>query len=899
MRQSTTLVAALILSGVALFILLFATQMIARAEPEAPQTTIIIDTCNETNLNTALNSANDGDVIHVRCAVSFPAAPGTLTVSAQKVISKSLTILGTHLVSGVNRLSGGDATRLFVVNAGKTLTLTNITIEHGSSTGSGGCLQVFGTLNALTTTLRHCRTVPFIVYPDGGAIYANTALITLTNTTLYSNTAVGDGGGLYVYNSTVSASRSRFDSNRADNYGGGYYQRLGSVKFDATTLTSNTARYRGGGLYATQVPTLYLQNNTHVEFNRTTDLVDSFGGGAYFTASVPYIDQGHFTGNQAEKSGGGIYSENSALALYHSVISDNVAQDVSGGGVDFRGTNYYGSIYTNVFYGNYSYPYGGGLYNEGNLNTGYNQFVKNQSYYGGGIYNEDTGVMQIYHTTFDQNTGAYGGAMRTEGRIDYGMNLTFTLNNATYDGGAFYSYAAGSNRTTMTDVVFLNNKATNGYGGGLFARSNVTVSLYRATVDGNQVKHDGGGLFARDATILINTGAVTANKVDGTDDYSSGGGLYITGTSKLTLNSVQVDRNQIDYLGNGGGVHLYGTTATLNNVTLNNNQATNAAAGGGLYLQNGSATINGLTASGNTGLYSGGGIEVDSATLNLSNATLRQNQASAVGGGLRAFNSTVTLNGVTVSDHDSGASDGAGIDCYSCTGTWQNVTVSGNAGDRNGGGLHAYRSTLTIQRSTFDRNTSQDGGGIHNDNSTLQLINVTVSGNSATSEGGGVYNDAGSAYASIITMTNVTIKDNGATTAGGGFFNVNDVDTTAYLKNTVLADSTSAGNCSGKAFSSSKYSLSSDNTCSLSGTGNQNGVAAQLNPLGYVGGSTKVHLPLPTSPLVDMVIGSDFPATDQRGVTRSIGGGADVGSIERQTTDPIYGLLVLLPLVIR
>jgi predicted outer membrane repeat protein len=220
-------------------------------------------------------------------------------------------------------------------------------------------------------------------------------------------------------------------------------------------------------------------------------------------------------------------------------------------------------------------------------------------------------------------------------------------------------------------------------------------------------------------------------------------------------------------------------------------------------------------------------------------------------------------------------------------------------GNRNGGGLHAYRSTLTIQRATFDHNTSQDGGGIHNEATTLQLINVTVSGNQATSEGGGIYNDAGSAYPSVITITNVTIKDNGATTAGGGIFNYNDADTFAHLKNTVLADSISAGNCSGKAFSSSRYSLSSDNTCSLSGVDNQNGVAAKLNPLGYVGGSTKVHLPLPDSPLVDMVSGSDFPTTDQRGVTRSVGTGADTGSVERQANDPIYGLLVYLPLVIR
>jgi predicted outer membrane repeat protein len=899
MRRLTSVVAALILSGVALFALLFAAQATARAEPAAPQTTIIIDTCNETSFNNALNSANDGDVIHVRCATTFPAAPGAITFSAQKTITKSITISGTHPVSGVNRLSGGGATSLFQVNAGKTLTLTDITLENGYSLSSGGCMEVYGSLVALTTTLQHCHTFNPIGTPDGGAIYANTSQVALTNTTFYSNTADGDGGGLYAYNSTVSAYRSRFDSNSADNYGGGFYQRLGSVRFDATTLTSNTARYRGGGLYVTQVPTFYLQFASRVEFNHTTNLTDSFGGGAYFTASAPYISTAYIVGNRAEKRGGGLYSENGSLALYYSVISDNVAQDESGGGVDFRGTNSYGSIYNNLFSGNYSYPYGGGLYNEGHLNTGYNQFVKNNCYYGGGIYNADTGVMQIYHTTFDQNAGAYGAGLRTEGRIDYGMNLTFTQNTATYDGGALYSYASGSNRTTMTDVVFLNNKATNGYGGGLFARNNVTVTLFNATIAGNQVKHDGAGVWARDATIQIYNGAITDNKVDGTDDYSSGGGIYITGTSKLALNNVQVNRNRIDYLGHGGGLHLYGTTATFNNITLNDNLATNAALGGGLYMENGSATINGLTANGNLGLYGGGGIEARHATLNLSNATMQQNEASAVGGGIDALDSTLNLNRVTVSDHASGASDGAGINCYNCQGAWQDVTVSGNVGDRNGGGLHAYLSSLTIQRSTFSGNEADDGGGIHNDSSTLQLINVTVSGNHATTNGGGIYNDAGSIDPSVITMTNVTIKDNGATTAGGSFFNFNDAGTYAYLKNTVLADSTSAGNCSGKAFTSSKYSLSSDNTCSLSGTGNRNGVAAKLNPLGLVGGMTKVHLPLPDSPLVDMVVGSDYPTTDQRGVIRSQGLGADVGSVERQPNDPIYGLLVFLPVVIR
>ncbi|HEY4720334.1 MAG TPA: hypothetical protein VII92_00695, partial [Anaerolineae bacterium] len=127
----------------------------------------------------------------------------------------------------------------------------------------------------------------------------------------------------------------------------------------------------------------------------------------------------------------------------------------------------------------------------------------------------------------------------------------------------------------------------------------------------------------------------------------------------------------------------------------------------------------------------------------------------------------MALNGVTLSDHDSGTSDGAGIECYDCQGTWQNVALSRNVGDGRGGGQHAYLSTLTIQSSTIDGNTADDGGGIHNEESTLQLINVTVSGNQATANRGGLYNDDGSIDPSAITMTNVTLKDNGAVDGGG------------------------------------------------------------------------------------------------------------------------------------
>ncbi|CAG0935803.1 putative outer membrane protein PmpB [Thermoflexales bacterium] len=867
------------------------------AEPNAPNT-ITIDTCTETNFNAALASANNGDVIHVRCLTSSPLFPETIVFSAQKPISKSITILGTHPAKGVNLLSGNDATRLFVVNDGHALTLTNITVEHGDSGGSGGCLQVYGSLIALTTTLRHCRTFGLISSPDGGAIYANGANVTLTNTTFYSNTADGDGGGLYAYNSAVYANRSRFESNVAYNHGGGYYQRLGSLRFDATTLTSNTARYRGGGLYTTEVLTLALLFNSRVEFNRATDLTTSLGGGAFFTASWPLVQEAFFTGNRAQQGGGAIYSENSQLALYRTVISGNVAQGYDGsGGVEFRGMNSTGAIYNNLFHSNHSRN-GGGLYNAGKLETGYNQFTRNDAYYGGGIYNEKRGTLSLIYTTFEQNDGGSGAGLYSNGRIGTSRNLTFTQNQGAWEGGGFYWYTSTSTSAIMTNVVFLNNEAAVGDGGGLFISGKITLTLFNAMIVGNQVEHDGAGVYAYSANLHIYNGTITDNKVDGTDSLSSGGGLYMTGTSKLTLNNVQVDRNRIDHVGKGGGLHLYGTTATLNNITLNDNLASGAAQGGGLYLENGSATINGLTASGNLGAYSGGGLDVRNATLNLSNANIHHNGASATGGGINAYKTTLALNNVTIRDHDSGTANGAGIECYDCEGVWQNVTLSHNLADGNGGGLRAYQAALTLQNATFEGNTSNEGGGIYNDDTTLQLINVTLSGNQATAHGGGLYNGDGTVAPSVISLTNVTLKDNGSGD-GGGIYNFNAPDTLAYLKNTVIADSPAGSNCKGKGFASSKYSLSSDNTCSLSGTGDQNNVAAKLNPLSWVGGPNKVHLPLPDSPVVDMVIGSDFPGTDQRGLSRAQGAGADAGSVERQATDPIYGLLVYLPLVIK
>jgi len=135
----------------------------------------------------------------------------------------------------------------------------------------------------------------------------------------------------------------------------------------------------------------------------------------------------------------------------------------------------------------------------------------------------------------------------------------------------------------------------------------------------------------------------------------------------------------------------------------------------------------------------------------------------------------------------------------------------------------------------------------------------------------------------------VTLSGN---SAGSGGAIHNTAGYTVTLKNSIVANSLSGGNCGGGALTtdnSDRYSLSSDSTCALNAAnGSQNGVAVLLGSLTDNGGprvgagagqAMLTHRPQPDSPAVDGVIGTDFPPTDQRGVARPIGLGADIARL--------------------
>ncbi len=89
--------------------------------------------CTEGALDSAVASANSGGgTITFACG----ADPVTLTLTGAKTITGFVTIDSDLLVT----LSGGNATRHFVVSAGGVLTLRDIALVHGQATGGGAIL---------------------------------------------------------------------------------------------------------------------------------------------------------------------------------------------------------------------------------------------------------------------------------------------------------------------------------------------------------------------------------------------------------------------------------------------------------------------------------------------------------------------------------------------------------------------------------------------------------------------------------------------------------------------------------------------------------------------------------------------------------------------------------------
>ena len=472
----------------------------------------------------------------------------------------------------------------------------------------------------------------------------------------------------------------------------------------------------------------------------------------------------------------------------------------------------------------------------------------------------------------------------------------------TIDGGNLVTLSgAGTNR--LFDIQASNAALT---------LTNIILTNGNASAGGNQPTQ-GGAILNEGGRLVLDH--VT---IHNSQSYFAGGAIRDVNGTTIVMNSL-IENNQSQY---GGGIDSGGSLTLINTIVQNNHATVHE--GGGLDV-GGTVVISNSQISGNTangiGNGGGGGLNITaSGRVSISGSQLSANQTptqttAATGGAIRNFGvltvtqstlngnsandggaiydentSTATLNNVIVSGNSGYDGGGAIYNNSNSILTLNNVTLSGNFGG-GGGGLFNY-ATAMLNNTTLSGNSAGAGGGMYN-LGTATLTNTTFSGNSAAIQGGGIYN-----YFDT-RLYNVTLSTNSAPTGGALFM---ELGYTTTMTNTILASSPAGGNCSGVLFSA-KFSLSSDNSCALTGLingNNPNSLDPLLTALGNYGGPTLVHMPKLGSPAIAGVLGNNAPIIDQRGQPRpGPDGSYDIGAVERQPGDSSLAPRLYLPLVIR
>jgi predicted outer membrane repeat protein/autotransporter-associated beta strand protein len=586
----------------------------------------------------------------------------------------TITSGGTLIFDKAATLSGGYSyAGLVVVDGGSLQFKGNATLNSNNSFGNGGAVSLnTGTLSVTgDTTFSNNNALGGF----GGAIEAGDATLTFAKFTAGTNRATGDGGALSLHNDTVAtfAGAASFTSNVAgynfslddDNYGSG-----GAIYNEDATITFNST----------------------AEFKNNTASGTSSGGGAVYNDSGTISFNGNttFDNNTAANSthgGGGIYS--------------------SGGTITFKTgtTTTFSNNKTTVDIDS-SPNHGGGAYlsQMGNPNIGYDE-----EYEFGFISN---GTM-----TFSTNTASgSGGGMYADGSaINFAGSTTFSGNTANgladdeFGGGGIF--AEGSQIVFSGTTQIQNNKAINGYGGGIFI------------VSGGMIDPDDGA--DNSFGIRFENGvAITGNQAE------NGGGLALDNSSIYFAGVVNISNNRGTL---GGAIYAFGSDSELyfaadSQTTIESNTATTG--GGAIYVDGVNLTIK----------------TDEKAVLNINGGT--GNEIYLASGSLLAFDagegSEVSLNSLLTNEDDSTEIIKKGIGTLYLNGvTAGNGSYTGSLSVQDGrlvlNGNQLSQADVTIEDGAILSGNGKVGNLTFNSEGELHIV---VGGSKITADQLSIYGNA-------------------------------------------------------------------------------------------------------------------------------------------------------------
>lgn len=357
--------------------------------------------------------------------------------------------------------------------------------------------------------------------------------------------------------------------------------------------------------------------------------------------------------------------------------------------------------------------------------------------------------------------------------------------------------------------------------------------------------------------------------------------------------------------GGGGAIYLRDGILHVWNTTFKNNEGATLGpdVGGGAIYTLGSlgTTIVGSTFQSNRA-SNGGAVGALWGDLSIYNSEFSSNEAT--GNGANSINTAACKvnHGQVGNGGNGGAVVMDGGEAYA-------VTICGSSFSKNAGGANAYGGAIfrtpdaamqktTIDRTTLAGNTASNGGAMYFHNSNLVITASTISGNTASAAGGGLFADGsllaftndtfaantverGLGGAIILfgnggSLLNLTFTGNQAQ-GGSGYFGAAIAGNTTLTINNTLFSANTTTDCGAPMACATGASTGSHNlqwpathaVCSTADRACTPGAVFKnplLDELESNGGPTQTVAPLSGSPALG--VGSNCPATDQRGVAR-------------------------------
>jgi hypothetical protein len=428
-----------------------------------------------TNIQTAINDANNGDTIIVRPGRYYGNNNRDIRFMSKAITVQSIDPNNPNMVSATTIVCGGSASQpyrgfIFDNNEGPNSVLAGLTITGGY--GGEVILQ----------------TNPYARGYVGGGIFCKYSSPTITHCCITGNTAAGNnatGGGICYWGGRPTISQCIIINNKSNGGvgytwpwpsflptgGGGIYGNGEGTVIDCI-ITENTASRGGGGIscFNSTVINCDITNNSAdlgaggvdcsnsrvlnctIEENKVSnETYNALGGGIIcdgnFIIDNCVIRKNSATGggilHEGEKArdakGGGIYAwtnnPSSVGTITNSIISENLTQGGTGGGIEGIGIG--GPP-----------PIGKILYGSGGDGMG------------GGIYcNDPCGEVKIANCLIVANKSKYGSCI---------LSGHYPDGNA-FGGGAYCG------DVTLTACTFVANEAAKG--AGIYGSLNVNSCI--------------------------------------------------------------------------------------------------------------------------------------------------------------------------------------------------------------------------------------------------------------------------------------------------------------------------------------------------------------------------------------------------------------------------------------